>query len=217
MALLQDNNFYLTKCYSVQMSDLPNSGFLETDNDGIIVSSQYNKFTVFPKSWSIFSNMLVDIPVNLTADPTQFFGFYTEPDLGSSESFTTQVDINISAGFYNLYVLCYVPLNYSAGIILSIGSKSFSIIVNGTNAGNNIISSSNALEIDASGQYAANLTVGKTMGLTQVWLTPYNPPTMMALPETITNLVVEQPTNVEPEPINLEQPINYIYLPPYQN
>lgn len=216
MALLNNNNYYLTNCYTVKMTDLPNSGFLETDEKGLIVSSQYNKYTVFPKFWSIFSNMLVDIPVNLTADPAQFFGFYTEPDLGSSQSYTTQVNINISAGFYNLYVLCYVPLNYSAGIILSIGSKSFSIIVNGTNDGNNIISSSNALEIDTSGQYAANLTVGKTMGLTQVWLSPYNPP-LMALQESSKDQNEPTMNLNEPKTINLQQPINHIYLPPYQN
>lgn len=223
MALLNDNNYYLTKCYSVQMTDLPNSGFLETDEKGIIVPSQYNKFTVFPKSWSIFANQLIDLPVNLTADPDQFFGFYTEPDLDSNQTYPVQVDINISAGFYNLYVLCYLPQSYGAGLSLTIGSQFFTISVTGQPNGNNIIRSSNALEIPVSGQYFGVLNISKRLGVTQIWLSAYNPPLSMVQstpppPTRLTGTGEPEPLCPSPNqstpsnPFNSSQPINRIYL-----
>ena len=213
MALLNNNNYYLTNCHSVKMTDLPNSGFLETDNNGIIVPSQYNKFSVFPKSWSIFANQLIDLPVNLTADPDQFFGFYTEPDLDSSDTYSTQVDINISAGFYNLFVLCYLPLGYGGVVILTIGSQQFEVLITGQPNGNNIIRSSNALEIPTSGQYFGLLTINKPLGLTQVWLSSYNPP-LMAIQESKneSNDVSKTESNNVINPFNSSQVINRIYL-----
>jgi len=213
MALLNNNNYYLTNCHSVKMTDLPNSGFLETDNNGIIVPSQYNKFSVFPKSWSIFANQLIDLPVNLTADPDQFFGFYTEPDLDSVQTYSTQVDINISAGFYNLFVLCYLPQSYGGSLSLTIGSKEFQVFITGQPNGNNIINSSNALEIDTSGQYFGVLNVSKKLGLTQVWLSSYNPP-LMAIQESKneSNDVSKTESNNVVNPFNSSQVINRIYL-----
>lgn len=213
MALLNNNNYYLTNCHSVKMTDLPNSGFLETDNNGIIVPSQYNKFTVFPKSWSIFTNQLIDLPVNLTADPDQFFGFYTEPELDSVQTYSTQVDINISAGFYNLYVLCYLPQSYGASLTLTIGSQVFTVSITGQPNGNNIIRSSNALEIPTSGQYFGLLNISKKLGLTQVWLSSYNPP-LMAIQESNDESKTESNnvSNNVINPFNSSQVINRIYL-----
>jgi hypothetical protein len=195
------------------MTDLPNSGFLETDNNGIIVPSQYNKFTVFPKSWSIFTNQLIDLPVNLTADPDQFFGFYTEPELDSVQTYSTQVDINISAGFYNLYVLCYLPQSYGASLTLTIGSQVFTVSITGQPNGNNIIRSSNALEIPTSGQYFGLLNISKKLGLTQVWLSSYNPP-LMAIQESNDESKTESNnvSNNVINPFNSSQVINRIYL-----
>jgi hypothetical protein len=215
MALLNDNNYYIPKCYSIQFQDLPNSGFLETDENGVVVASQYNKFSVFPKSWSIFANQLIDLPVNLTADPAQFYGFYTEPDLNSSNTYSTQVDINISAGFYNLYVLCYLPQSYGGGLSLRIGSQFFTISVTGQPNGNNIIRSSNALEIPVSGQYFGVLNISDRLGVTQIWLSAYNPPlSMMQIDQPIQNNPVSNAYNPpNPTPQDPNPPITRIFLP----
>lgn len=211
MALLNDNNYYIAKCNTVKI-DIPTSGFLETDNKGLIVASQYNKYSVFPKAWSIFANQLIDIPVNLTYDPEQFFGFYTEPE-DSSQTYNNQVDINISSGFYNLYVLCYCPQGSAGSISLTIGSKLFEIIVIGQPVGNNLIRVSDAIEIDTPGQYFGILQISKRLGITQIWLSSYN--ASLTLANTPLQPLVE--TRNEINPFDTSQPIKYIYLPSYQN
>jgi hypothetical protein len=213
MALLNDNNYYIAKCNTVQI-DIPTSGFLETDNKGLIVASQYNKFSVFPKTWSIFANQLIDLPVNLTYDVEQFFGFYTEPE-DTNQTYTTQVELNITSGFYNLYVLCFCPQGSAGSIALTIGSKVFIILVTGQPVGNNIIRASDAIEIDTPGQYFGSLNVSKRLGVTQIWLSPYNAP----LPLNSQNQSSVQSIEAinEINPFDTSQPIKYIYLPSYQN